>query len=75
MLMNKRILINKDIFQKSIKHFSSSSLLTNISPLDGRYSNQVNELRPFFSEYALMRYRVLVELKWYKKLFEESIVS
>jgi adenylosuccinate lyase len=38
-----------------------------ISPVDGRYRNQTAELAPFFSEYALIRYRVLVEwlyLKW-----------
>jgi len=46
-----------------------------ISPLDGRYANSVNELRPYFSEFALMRYRVFVELEWYKRLFSDQIVS
>ena len=41
------------------------SALKSISPLDGRYAKQVNELRPYYSEYALMRYRVYVELQWY----------
>lgn len=39
--------------------------LENISPLDGRYGDKVTELRPFFSESALMRYRVLVEIEWF----------
>ena len=52
-----------------------SSHLTNISPLDGRYAKQVDSLRPFFSEYALMRMRVFVELSWYKRLFEDNVVN
>lgn len=51
------------------------SQLTAISPLDGRYANSVNELRPYFSEFALQRYRVYVELEWYKLLFSDKIVS
>jgi adenylosuccinate lyase len=47
------------------------SQLTSISPLDGRYAKQVTELRPYYSEFALMRFRVFVELEWYKKLFAE----
>lgn len=39
--------------------------LLNISPLDGRYEKKTEELRPFFSESALMRYRLLVEIEWF----------
>lgn len=39
-----------------------------VSPLDGRYQNKCQELSPFFSEYGLMRYRVLVEIKWLQAL-------
>jgi adenylosuccinate lyase len=35
-----------------------------ISPLDGRYSAQVRSLIPFFSEYALIRYRIVVEVEY-----------
>lgn len=35
-----------------------------LSPLDGRYAAKVEGLRAYFSEAALMRYRVLVEIKW-----------
>lgn len=40
------------------------SSLTALSPLDGRYWNKVKELAPFMSEYGLIRFRVLVEIKW-----------
>ena len=44
------------------------SPLSAISPLDGRYESKVAALRPIFSEYGLMRFRVQVELTWLKKL-------
>ncbi|MSQ73814.1 MAG: adenylosuccinate lyase [Betaproteobacteria bacterium] len=40
------------------------SSLTALSPLDGRYHRQLEPLRACFSEAALIRYRVLVEVKW-----------
>jgi adenylosuccinate lyase len=48
--------------------------LTAISPIDGRYRQQVQHLGDYFSEYALIRYRVLVEVEYFlflsgKKLF------
>jgi adenylosuccinate lyase len=51
------------------------STLTAISPVDGRYARQSHELREYFSEYALMRYRVFVELEWFKRLFQEQITT
>ncbi|KAG1338829.1 Adenylosuccinate lyase [Cocos nucifera] len=42
--------------------------LLNLSPLDGRYVQKVKDLRPIFSEYGLIRYRVIVEVKWLLKL-------
>lgn len=44
--------------------------LTNISPIDGRYSVQTQSLSPYFSEFALMRYRVLVEVEYFIALCE-----
>ena len=44
------------------------SSLSAISPLDGRYGSKTEELRPIFSEYGLMRFRVQVELTWLKHL-------
>lgn len=44
--------------------------LTALSPLDGRYAGTVEDLRPIFSEYALIRHRVLVEVRWLQALAE-----
>ncbi len=38
--------------------------LTALSPLDGRYRAKTAELQPIFSEFGLIRYRVLVEVRW-----------
>ena len=47
-----------------------------LSPLDGRYAKSVEALRPIFSEYGLMKFRVQVELSWLKALAaEEKIVE
>lgn len=42
-----------------------------ISPLDGRYSDKISGLSQYFSEAALMRYRVLVEIEWFIFLFND----
>jgi adenylosuccinate lyase len=47
--------------------------LTAISPIDGRYARQSNDLRDYYSEYALMKYRVIVEIEWFKRLFQEQV--
>ena len=39
-----------------------------ISPIDGRYHKTTEKLNEFFSEYALIKYRVLVEIKWLLEL-------
>lgn len=39
--------------------------LTAVSPIDGRYRKQIDSLAPFFSEYGLIRYRVLVEIEYF----------
>jgi adenylosuccinate lyase len=41
------------------------SALTAISPLDGRYRSQLHHLDQYFSEYALIRYRLLVEIEYF----------
>jgi len=45
--------------------------LTAISPLDGRYREKVRHLETYFSEYALIRYRLFVELEWFIFLCNE----
>lgn len=42
-----------------------------ISPLDGRYREKVRSLENYFSEYALFRYRLMVELEWFVFLCNE----
>ena len=44
--------------------------LTAISPVDGRYRNKCERLDEFFSEYALIRYRVRVEVEYFIALCE-----
>lgn len=39
--------------------------LTAISPIDGRYRRQVADLAPYFSEFGLIKYRVLVEIEYF----------
>jgi len=46
-----------------------------ISPADGRYADKVNDLRDIFSEYGLIRFRVLVEVRWLQCLADEESVS
>ncbi len=42
--------------------------LTALSPLDGRYQDKCADLRPIFSEFGLLKYRVTVEVRWLQKL-------
>ncbi|TBL53725.1 adenylosuccinate lyase [Obesumbacterium proteus] len=44
------------------------SSLTAVSPIDGRYGDKVTALRPIFSEYGLLKFRVQVEVRWLQKL-------
>ena len=46
------------------------NLLTAISPIDGRYRNKTQALADYFSEYALIRYRVRVEIEYFISLCE-----
>jgi len=46
----------------------SFSALSALSPVDGRYQNKVDPLRAYFTELALIRLRVLVEISWLQKL-------
>ncbi len=44
------------------------SSLTAVSPVDGRYAGKTSALRPIFSEYGLIRFRVMVEVRWLQRL-------
>ena len=54
---------------------SNLSPLIALSPLDGRYHSKVVALRPYFSELALIRYRVQVEIEWFKALSHEPTIT
>lgn len=49
--------------------------LTALSPLDGRYAGKAKALREYLSEYALIRYRTLVEVRWLQHLADEPSVT
>ena len=50
--------------------------LLNISPIDGRYKNITCDISNYFSEYAYIKYRVIVEIEWFKYLLkEEKIIN
>lgn len=49
--------------------------LTSISPIDGRYAGKAAELRPFVSEFGLIRYRVKVEVRWLQHLAASGLLA
>jgi adenylosuccinate lyase len=51
------------------------STLKALSPADGRYADKVNGLRDIFSEFGLIRFRVLVEVRWLQCLSDEKQVA
>lgn len=51
------------------------SAVSALTPLDGRYGSKVAALRPIFSEFGLIRYRSLVEVKWLEALSHEDNIK
>ena len=51
------------------------SPLTATSPVDGRYAGKTAPLRPIFSEYGLIHYRVQVEVRWLQALAREAAIA
>lgn len=51
------------------------SLLTAVSPVDGRYAGKTAALRPIFSEYGLIRFRAMVEIRWLQRLASHSGIA
>ena len=49
--------------------------LTTISPVDGRYGSKTVELRPYFSEFGLIKYRVTVEVRWLQQLAANAAIT
>ncbi|MEW6039607.1 MAG: adenylosuccinate lyase [Pseudomonadota bacterium] len=46
-----------------------------LSPVDGRYADKADALRDIFSEYGLIRFRVLVEVRWLEALADEAAIA
>ena len=49
--------------------------LTSISPIDGRYSDKTSPLKPIFSEFGLIKYRLLVEVRWLEAMSNNPNIS
>jgi adenylosuccinate lyase len=49
--------------------------LKSLSPIDGRYAGKVNGLRNILSEYGLIRFRVLIEVRWLQCLADEPAIT
>jgi adenylosuccinate lyase len=48
--------------------------LSTISPIDGRYHSKTSALQPYFSEFGLIRYRVLIEIEYFIALMKTGVV-
>ena len=51
------------------------SALTAVSPVDGRYGSKTIALREIFSEYGLLKYRTIVEIRWLQKLADTTEIT
>jgi len=51
------------------------SSLTAVSPIDGRYGEKTDMLRTIFSEFGLIRYRVMVEVRWLQQLSAHADIT
>lgn len=51
----------------------NSTMLKAVTPIDGRYSSKTENLREYFSEYALIKYRVRVEIQYLIALIEQGL--
>jgi len=49
--------------------------LTSISPIDGRYSDKTSALKAIFSEFGLIKYRLLVEVRWLEAMSNNQLIS
>ncbi len=58
------------LIERAFSMTTAPASLTALSPADGRYADKADELRPIFSEYGLIRHRVLVEVRWLQALAE-----
>ena len=62
--LSQEIFLSLQPERTKLNKMSNHSLLA-VSPIDGRYSRQTEPLREYFSEYALIKYRVRVEIEYF----------
>jgi adenylosuccinate lyase len=55
--------------------YMTHSALKSISPIDGRYLQKSHILSPYFSEYALIYYRLFVEIRWLESLAANELIK
>lgn len=51
------------------------NILTALSPIDGRYATKVDSLRPYLSEFGLIKARVTVEIRWLQALADNPAIT
>ena len=54
---------------------TSLSALTALSPIDGRYASKADSLRPYLSEFGLIKARVTVEIRWLQSLADNNAIA
>ena len=62
-------------FIEATVHNMTFDNLTSISPIDGRYSAKTGPLKAIFSEYGLIKYRLLIEVRWLEAMSKNSQIS
>src|SRR3989344_564600 len=60
--------------KRELQHFGGMMNLKAVSPIDGRYRDKVIGLSNFFSEYALIKFRIKTEISFLLKLSEEKLI-
>ena len=55
--------------------YMNLSALNSISPVDGRYLKKTRALSPFFSEFGLIYYRLVIEIRWLESLADNPKIS
>src|SRR5260370_6241842 len=65
------------MYQRTVKDklTETDAALTAVTPIDGRYRARTRSLEAYFSEFALIRYRVRVEIEWYLSLAAHREIS
>ena len=71
---SRRVIISPFVVFVRMPSTAELTSLTAVSPVDGRYGNTTAPLREHFSEYALIKHRVIVEVEWLLALAREGVV-